>query len=122
MLRGLQDNILPDDIVLADALLATWWLIHAIRCRGADVLMAQHGRRKSDFAQGQPLGKKDHIVEWVRPKKPEWMSAQEYSECPPTLHIREIEVNGRVLVTTMLAPDYVSTPALDQLYAMRWNI
>lgn len=122
VLRGLRDNILPDDIVLADALLATWWLIHAIRCRGADVLMAQHGRRKSDFAQGQSLGKKDHIVEWVRPKKPEWMSTQEYSECPPTLRIREIEVNGRVLVTTLLEPGCVSAPALDQLYAMRWNI
>ena len=36
--------------------------------------------------------------------------------------MREIEVNGRVLVTTLLQPHYASAQALDQLYAMRWNI
>lgn len=122
LLRGLSENILPGDVVLADALLATWWLIHAIRCRGADVVMAQHGRRSTDFAQGESLGKKDHIVEWVRPPKPQWMSAQEYADCPPTLRMREIEVNGRVLVTTLLEPGYVSALALDRLYAMRWHV
>ncbi|WP_156949849.1 hypothetical protein [Simplicispira psychrophila] len=70
VLRALSDKILPGDIVLADAWLATWWLIHAISCRGADVLMAQHGRRTSDFSQGESLGKKDHIVEWARPQNP----------------------------------------------------
>ena len=121
-LRGLIDKILPGDIVLADALLATWWLIHAISARGADVLMAQHGRRKSDFAQGQSLGKGDHIVQWMRPHKPQWMSAQEYAQCPALLHMRESKVNGRVLVSTMRESAGASAQALDQLYAMRWNI
>ena len=122
VLRGLTDNIQPGDIVLADALLATWWLIHAIGCRGSDVVMAQPGRRSTDFAQGESLGKKDHIVEWARPKKPQWMSDQAYSSCPSTLRMREISVDGRVLVTTLLEPSYVSALALNQLYAMRWNI
>lgn len=90
VLRGLTDNIQPGDIVLADALLATWWLIHAIGCRGSDVVMAQPGRRSTDFAQGESLGKKDHIVEWARPKKPQWMSDQAYSSCSSTLRMRDI--------------------------------
>ncbi|MGH8034227.1 MAG: IS4 family transposase, partial [Lysobacterales bacterium] len=122
VLHGLMDKIEPDDIVLADALLATWWLIHAIASRGADVVMAQHGRRSTDFAQGKSLGTKDHIVEWPRPPKPAWMSAQAYADCPPTLRMREIEVGGRVLVTTLQEPGYASAQALDRLYAMRWNI
>ena len=121
-LRGLLDKVMPGDIVLADALLATWWLIHAISARGADVLMAQHGRRKSDFTQGQSLGKNDHLVQWPRPAKPQWMSEQEYAQCPAVLHMRESQVNGRVLVSTMRQPNYASAKALDQLYAMRWNI
>lgn len=36
--------------------------------------------------------------------------------------MREIEVDGRVLVTTLLQPAYASALALDRLYAMRWNI
>ena len=122
VLRGLLNKVMPGDIVLADALLATWWLIHAISARGADVLMAQHGRRKSDFTQGQSLGKNDHLVQWPRPAKPQWMSEQEYAQCPAVLHMRESQVNGRVLVSTMRQPNYASAKALDQLYAMRWNI
>ena len=121
-LHALLDKIHPTDLVLADALLATWWLIHAIQSRGADAVMAQHGCRSSDFEQGQVLGKNDHIVEWLRPKKPSWMSEEEYAGCPPTLRMRETKVNGRVIVTTLLEPTYVSAPALDRLYALRWNI
>ena len=36
--------------------------------------------------------------------------------------MREIEIDGRILVTTLLDPQYVSARALHALYAMRWNI
>lgn len=48
-----------NDVLLADALLATWWIIAEVRARGADVVMVQHGRRITDFAQGRRLGEKD---------------------------------------------------------------
>ncbi|MDP1863888.1 MAG: hypothetical protein Q8K52_08285 [Thiobacillus sp.] len=32
------------DVLLADALLATWWIVEGASRRGADVVMAQHGR------------------------------------------------------------------------------
>lgn len=122
VLRGLLAHIQPGDIILADALLATWWLIQAIQSRGGDVVMAQHGRRSSDFAQGQILGRLDHIVEWPRPPRPEWMDCREYAALPKTLRMREIEVQGRVLVSTLCDPRYASAQALEQLYGMRWNI
>jgi hypothetical protein len=36
--------------------------------------------------------------------------------------MREVEVNGRILVTTLLDPKMVSARALGALYKMRWNI
>jgi len=122
VLYGLLGHIQPGDIILADALLATWWLIQAIQSRGGDVVMAQHGRRSSDFAQGQILGRRDHIVQWRRPPRPEWMGHSEYAALPQTLRMREIEVQGRVLVSTLCDSPSTSAQALDQLYGMRWNI
>jgi len=122
LLRNLLGNIVPEDVVLADALLATWWIIEGVIARGGDVVMAQHGRRITDFTRGEPLGRFDHRVEWQRPPKPASMSAEQYACYPEKLRMREVEVGGRILVTTLLDPERVSAPALDKLYAMRWNI
>jgi hypothetical protein len=122
LLGNLLDHLSQGDVVLADALLATWWLIEGSTRRGADVVMAQHGRRITDFTHGQRLGKHDHVVQWPRPPKPKAMGAQEYARCPEFLAMREVEVKGRILVTTLLDPKLVSTSALGALYKMRWNI
>ena len=50
------------------------------------------------------------------------MSAEEYAHYPQSITMREVEVNGRILVTTLLDPMLVSVSALDALYKMRWNI
>lgn len=122
ILTNLLDHLQPGDVVLADALLATWWIVAGSTRRGADVVMAQHGRRITDFAAGQRLGKHDHIVHWPRPPKPPTMSAQEYASYPPSLTMREVKAKGRVLVTTLLDPQWASRPALSALYKMRWHI
>lgn len=40
----------------------------------------------------------------------------------PFYSSREVEIAGRVLVTTMLDPGSVAPQALDALYALRWSI
>lgn len=122
LLRQLLGNIAPGDIVLADALLATWWIIESVVARGGDVVMAQHGCRITDFTRGESLGKYDHVVEWPRPPRPRSMSAEQYARYPELLRMREVKVGGRILVTTLLLPETASPQALDLLYAMRWNI
>lgn len=115
------DRIAPGDVLLADALLATWWIIEGVLARG-DVVMAQHGCRITDFARGEPLGRRHHVVEWPRPPKPVSMSAGQYARYPERLRMREVKVGGHILVTTLLEPEGVPAQALDRLYAMRWNI
>lgn len=122
LLGNLLDQLDADDVVLADALLATWWIIEGTTRRGADVVMAQHGKRITDFTRGQRLGKNDHVVQWPRPPKPKTMSAEQYADYPEFIIMREVEANGRVLVTTLLDAKTITPAALASLYKMRWNI
>lgn len=122
LLTNLLGHLNAGDVLLADALLATWWIIEGATSRGADVVMAQHGVRITDFTRGQRLGKNDHLVQWPRPPKPKTMSAEEYACYPESITMREVEVNGRILVTTLLDPTFASAQALGMLYKMRWNI
>jgi hypothetical protein len=124
--QSLLANLLPHlkagDVLLADALLATWWIVEGASRRRADVVMPQHGRRITDFTRGSQLGKKDHVVHWPRPPKPKTMSAEDYARYPEFIMMREFEVDGRILVTTLLDPGFAAPRALDALYRMRWNI
>ena len=122
LLANLLDHLTANDVVLADALLSTGWVIEGARRRGVDVVMAQQGRRITDFTRGQRLGKHDHVVHGPRPPKPQTMSTEDDARYPAFIVMREIKVKGRILVTTRCDSQCVSTRALDALYKMRWNI
>jgi hypothetical protein len=122
LLKNLLDHLNASDVLLADALLTTWWIIHGAISREADVVMPQHGMRCTDFARGKRLGKHDHLVQWPRPPKPRTMSAEDYARYPEFITMREVEANGRILVTTIIDPKVASAQALGTLYKMRWNI
>jgi len=89
---------------------------------GVDALMAQHGSRTTDFRRGRRLGAKDHIVSWPRPVRPDWMTREQYEAFPTELTVREVKVDKRVLVTTMLDPRKTRKKALSELYAHRWHV
>ena len=63
LLANLLAHLNDGDVLLADALLATWWIIEGAISRGADVVMPQHGVRITDFTRGRRLGKNDHVVQ-----------------------------------------------------------
>jgi hypothetical protein len=50
------------------------------------------------------------------------MSRQQYESYPRTLVMREVLVNRRVLVTTILEPHEASALELDTVYGARWHI
>ena len=87
-----------------------------------DVLFEQHGSRITDFRRGQQLGERDHLVRWSKPRRPEWMSPQQYQAFADELTVREVKVDGRVLVTTMLDARQVRKGELFDLYACRWHV
>jgi hypothetical protein len=122
LLRGLLPLLATGDVLLADALLTTWWIIADAQAAGVDVVMPQHARRITDFSTGRSLGHKDHVVTWPRPTRPDWMTLDTWQRYPVELSMRECEVDGRVLVTTLLDPRVASPRELDNLYSLRWNI
>jgi hypothetical protein len=80
--RQLYDAFRCSDIALGDALYCNYFLICALQQRGVDVLFEQQGGRRTDFRRGERLAPRDHRVYWPRPRRPEWMSEQQYAELP----------------------------------------
>lgn len=122
LLRGLGEAFCAGDVMLADALFCNYFLIATLQAAGVDVLFEQHGGRTTDFRRGKRLGTRDHRVHWTKPRRPQWMSVQQYRSFPDTLVLREVEVEGRVLVTTMVEPRRVSKGELAELYTQRWQV
>lgn len=90
--------------------------------RGVDLVTRQHQRRITDFRRGKRLGRRDQLVDWQRPQRPSWMDAETYARMPERLSLRQVEVAGRILVTTLTDARAVSAQEIDHLYNRRWQV
>lgn len=122
LVRELLGAFFPGDVMLADALYCSYWLIATLQSAGVDVLFEQHGSRITDFRRGHRLGTRDHLVSWQKPRRPDWMTPEQYQEFPDELTVREVQVKHRVLVTTMLDPRKTGKKDLADLYQQRWHV
>ena len=125
LLRSIQDTFQPGDVVLGDALYATYFFLAAMLSNGVDILMEQHGarRRSTDFRSGQKVGKRDHLIRLTKPARcPHWMSEAQYRRAPDSITVREMKAAGKILVTTMTCPDTYPKAALKTLYQSRWQV
>ena len=125
LLRNILDTFTEGDVVLGDAFYGTYFLLDSLLKKGADVLFEQMGARKrtTDFRKGKQLGTRDHIIELTKPViKPDWMTKEYYDSAPDTLSIRELKVNGKILITTLLCPKQTPKDELKTLYKRRWQI
>ncbi len=125
LLRSLLDTFKSSDIMLGDAFYGTYFLFTELRSRNVDALFDQHGarRRSTDFDRGKKLGSRDHLIVLEKPKiRPQWMTAEQYESEPETLTVRELQVGGRILVTTLLCPNVAPKAELKALYKRRWQV
>ena len=123
LVRQLLGNFHPGDVMLADALYCNYFLISSLMTAGVDVLMEQNGSRITDFRRGRSLGTRDHLVRWPKPAtRPEWMTPEQYRQAPEEIELREVRVDHRVLVTTLVDHRRISKSELSALHARRWNI
>jgi hypothetical protein len=129
LLRLLMHTFKEGDVALGDCYYASYFLIAMLIKMGVKVVFPIHAARDSDFRRGKKLGKKDHIVQWIKPKKPEWMDQKTYDSIPDEMAVREVFISSnqkgfrakpRVIVTTFLDPKDVNKHDLNQLYGMRW--
>jgi len=125
LLRTLQDTFQAGDVVLGDAFFATYFFIAQMQAKGVDILMEQHGsrRRSTDFRRGQRLGQRDHLLTLDKPKtRPAWMSEAHYAAAPASIVVRECQVAGKIMITTLECPKTAPKAALKALYKSRWNV
>lgn len=125
LLRSLLDSLETGDLLVGDALFATYFLLCELQRRGVDGVFEQYGarRRSTDFRRGRRLGPRDHVIEISKPKiKPSWMSQAQFVAVPDLLAVRELRAGGKTLVTTMLCDKQMPKDAVKALYQRRWHI
>ena len=122
LLRRIFNSIEPNDIVLGDRYFPNFFLMADLKRIGADGIFKAQGQRCYDFRGGKRLGKKDHIVLWKKPNRPDWMSQEEYNGYPEEIEIREFKVNGAVYVTTFLDDKKYHRKELADIYKRRWEV
>lgn len=131
LLRQLMNVFEAGDVALGDAYYASYFLMASLINKGVDAVFPINGSRNCDFRCGERLGKKDHIVEWIKPKKPEWMNQETYDSFQNAIAIRELTIynenkgfrtKSRVIVTTFLDSKDITKADLTTLYSHRWRI
>jgi putative transposase len=131
LLRDMLDSFCEGDVLVADRYYCSFMMIALLMQRGVDACVRMHQRRHVDFHKGRRLGKYDHLIEWQRPAKPEWMDDQTYATIPETITLRETRFqateNGQrtetlTVVTTLLDPNETSAEEIANLYGFRWNV
>ena len=131
LLRELFGRLKRGDILLGDSCYCSYFMIALLQELGVDVVVQQHQRRTTEFAQGKRLGKGDHVVRWTKPDRPEWMDEETYGRIPDELEIRELEVQVQVpgfrtkkfvVVTTLTNSQRYTKANLASLYRDRWHV
>lgn len=131
LLRELFARLRRGDVLLADRYFCSYFMICLLQELGVDLVSRLHQCRTADFRRGTRLGPGDHLVEWQRPPRPEWMDEDTYQRMPEVLTIREVEVavsqkgfrtERVVVVTTLLDARKYTRDDLAPLYRRRWLV
>lgn len=130
LLRGILDCLHPGDVAVFDRIFCSFLMLALLRMRGMHFCARLHQRRPVDFRQGRRLGPDDRLVTWIRPKRPAWMSEQQYEQIPETMTLRQVRfqvtepgqrTKELVVVTSLTDPDEYPAAAIAALYGYRWN-
>jgi hypothetical protein len=129
LFRELLGRLEADDIVLGDRYYCSYFMIALLKELGVDFVVRLHQARTADFRRGRRLGSGDHLVEWIRPARPEWMDQETYDRMPTSIEVREVlvQVNqpgfrteSLVAVTTLCDAEEYPAEEIAELYRSRW--
>jgi hypothetical protein len=121
LLSGLFES---GDVILGDAFFPSYILMAEMLEQGVDILMEQIGGRLRtvDFRLGTSLGTRDHLVEYKKPEKPDWIGKERFEAIPDTIVVREFKAKGKIFVTTLIDSKIYSKHSMIALYKHRWEI
>jgi hypothetical protein len=139
----------PGDLLVADRGLCSYVHLAMLEMRGVLGLFRMHQRQIVDFRphrrrhrRGQTgrahsryvkrLGKRDHLVQWLKPKqRPRWMQPEQWAQIPTWLLVRELRytlaARGQrtrvvTIATNLLDPIRYPKADIAALYGVRWTV
>lgn len=130
LFRQLFDRLRADDIIVGDRYYCSYFMVALLLQRGGNAAFRLHQLRHYDFNSGRCLGPDDHIVDWVRPQRPDWMDAATYATMPETITVREVRYRPNIpgfrsdeiiVATTLLDHRQYSQADIADLFHQRWH-
>ena len=118
----LAESFNSGEVLIADRVYCSYFLLARLQQRGIDFVMREHKRRKNDPTRSVVLGPNDRLITWDRPVRPDWMDEATYEAMPATLSLREVCDGNRLLVTTLRNEHEVPAGEIGWLYTQRWHI
>jgi hypothetical protein len=131
LIRRFLPTFNQGDVAIADSYYANYFMMAYLIEEKVDFVFPMYHARRYDFRKGMRLGKKDHIVIWKKPEKPDWMDKETYARLPACLKLREVAIErknkgfrsqSKILVTTFLDAKEVNRENLSELYSYRWHV
>src|SRR5262249_40557331 len=80
--RKLQETLQRGEVLVADRLYPTLWVVADVVAKGADVVMRLHAGRAAVWFRGRGHRTDNRRIWWQKPPRPEWMSPEEYARLP----------------------------------------
>jgi len=148
-------HLQPGDVVLGDDAFGSYTHLALLLQADLHAIMPVHHQRIVDFTPGRAhvpmkknaakksagkprsrlvkaLGAQDQLVEYFKPpKRPDWMSQEQWMHVPESIRVREIRRTIRrngfrpvtvTIVTTLLDPDLYPADELIELRLTRWMV
>lgn len=131
LFRKLLSNIDPRTVLLADRYYCSYFLTALALLGRCDFVVRLHQCRKTDFREARRLGKGDHLVQWLRPARPDWMDPTAYEKIQPSITLRLVEVQVEEpgfradsfwVATTLTDVRAYSREEIALLYRRRWLV
>jgi hypothetical protein len=131
LMRQLLDQLDADDVLLTDRYFCSYFMIALLLTGNIDFVARLHHARKEDAYRVRRLGKKDWLIEWPRPQRPDWMAQEIYDGMPESLTLRQIEikvtepgfrVESLMVVTTLTDAQTYARDDIAELYHQRWLV
>jgi hypothetical protein len=129
LLRSLWDGFAAGDVLLGDRNFCCYWVVAEASARGADVVLRLNAGWAKDLRACQRLGPGERRMRLTRPRRPAWMSKEEYAGVVEELWVRCVEVRVRqkgfrtksLVVATTIWDRQVTAGDLAALYRCRWQ-
>lgn len=131
LLWQMLDQLQPGDTLVADCFYCSYWLIAACQNKGVHIVMKNHDKRDDDPIGARRIDKHQRVTVWPRPKRPAWMSEQEYRVLPEQIEIRLVDViieqagfrsKKYTIATTMVETKVYSRDWITSIYRSRWLV